>query len=45
MEVVESELRFLREYLADLGEYETISLEACRKSKKGQRFMPSLSDG
>jgi uncharacterized protein YutE (UPF0331/DUF86 family) len=38
-EVVESKLRFLREYLEDLKEYETISLSAYKTSKKDQRFV------
>jgi len=38
-EVVESKLRFLREYLNDLGEYETISLSDYKTSKKDQRFV------
>jgi uncharacterized protein YutE (UPF0331/DUF86 family) len=38
-EVVESKLRFLREYLNDLGEYETISLIDYKTSKKDQRFV------
>ena len=38
-EVIESKLRFLREYLADLEEYEAVSLEEYRTSKKDQRFV------
>ena len=38
-EIIESKLRFLREYLVDLAEYETISLNAYRQSKKDQRFV------
>ena len=38
-ETIESKLRFLREYLVDLTEYETISLNAYRQSKKDQRFV------
>ena len=34
IEVIESKLNFLREYLGDLEEYETISLSAYRKNKK-----------
>jgi len=37
--VVESKLRFLKEYLVDLQEYETISLNAYQTSKKDQRFV------
>ena len=37
--VIESKLRFLKEYLSDLGEYEAIPLQAYRKSKKDQRFV------
>lgn len=37
--VVESKLRFLKEYLSDLSEYENISLPDYRKSKKDQRFV------
>ena len=36
---VSSKLRFLREYLEDLKEYEDISLEAYQTSKKDQRFV------
>jgi len=39
MEVIESKLIFLREYLNDLKEYETITLSQYRKSKKDQRFV------
>jgi uncharacterized protein YutE (UPF0331/DUF86 family) len=39
MEVIESKLIFLREYLNDLKEYETITLIQYRKSKKDQRFV------
>jgi uncharacterized protein YutE (UPF0331/DUF86 family) len=38
-EVIESKLRFLREYLNDLREYETISLSDYKTSKKDQRFV------
>jgi len=38
-EVVESKLRYLREYLTDLREYETVSLPDYRKNKKDQRFV------
>ena len=38
-EVIESKLNFLREYLGDLKEYESISLSDYRKSKKDQRFV------
>jgi uncharacterized protein YutE (UPF0331/DUF86 family) len=38
-EVIESKLNFLREYLGDLKEYETISLSNYRRSKKDQRFV------
>lgn len=38
-EVVESKLRFLREYLEDMKEYETISLSDYRRRKKDQRFV------
>jgi uncharacterized protein YutE (UPF0331/DUF86 family) len=38
-EVIESKLRYLREYLSDLQEYETITLSAYAKSKKDQRFV------
>jgi uncharacterized protein YutE (UPF0331/DUF86 family) len=38
-EIIESKLRFLKEYLVDLAEYETISLNAYRQSKKDQRFV------
>jgi uncharacterized protein YutE (UPF0331/DUF86 family) len=37
--VVESQLRFLREYLSDLAEYESIPLPVYRKNKKDQRFV------
>jgi uncharacterized protein YutE (UPF0331/DUF86 family) len=37
--VIESKLRFLKEYLSDLAEYESIALPAYRKSKKDQRFV------
>lgn len=37
--VIESKLRFLKEYLSDLAEYETVSLPEYRKSKKDQRFV------
>ncbi len=38
-EVIESKLRFLREYLEDLKEYEAISLPDYKTSKKDQRFV------
>jgi len=38
-EVIESKLRFLKEYLSDLKEFETISLTDYQKSKKDQRFV------
>ena len=38
-EVIESKLRFLREYLEDLKEYETVSLLDYKTSKKDQRFV------
>ncbi len=38
-EVIESKLRFLKEYLVDLREYESISMEVYRTSKKDQRFV------
>ena len=38
-EVIESKLRFLKEYLVDLKEYESISMEVYRTSKKDQRFV------
>ena len=38
-EVIESKLRFLKEYLVDLKEYESISIKAYRTSKKDQRFV------
>ena len=38
-EVVESKLRFLKEYLVDLQEYESISMEKYRTHKKDQRFV------
>lgn len=38
-EVIESKLRFLKEYLSDLAEYEPISLSDYQKSKKDQRFV------
>ena len=38
-EVVESKLRFLREYLEDLKEFEYITLSDYKKSKKEQRFV------
>ena len=37
--VIESKLRFLKEYLVDLSEYETISLNAYQTKKKDQRFV------
>ena len=38
-EVIESKLRFLREYLNDLEDYESISLRDYKTSKKDQRFV------
>jgi uncharacterized protein YutE (UPF0331/DUF86 family) len=38
-EVIESKLRYLREYLVDLREYENISVSAYRSNKKDQRFI------
>jgi len=38
-EVIESKLRFLREYLTDLKEYESISLTDYQTNKKDQRFV------
>ena len=38
-ELIESKLRFLKEYLVDLKAYETISLNDYRQSKKNQRFV------
>ncbi|MCK4729245.1 MAG: DUF86 domain-containing protein [Desulfobacterales bacterium] len=38
-EVVESKLRFLREYLSDLKEYRSISLNDYQTKKKDQRFV------
>ena len=38
-DVIDSKLRFLREYLVDLKEYESISLADYRTSKKDQRFV------
>ena len=38
-EVIESKLRFLREYLGDLEEYEIISLHDYQTNKKDQRFV------
>ncbi|MBI4774509.1 MAG: DUF86 domain-containing protein [Deltaproteobacteria bacterium] len=38
-DVIESKLRFLKEYLVDLEEFETISLEDYRTNKKDQRFV------
>ena len=38
-EVIESKLRFLREYLEDLKEYETVSLSDYQTNKKDQRFV------
>ncbi len=38
-EVIESKLRFLREYLGDLEEYKTISLIDYQTNKKHQRFV------
>ena len=38
-EVIQSKLNFLREYLGDLKEYETIPLNQYRQSKKDQRFV------
>jgi len=38
-EVIESKLRFLREYLEDLKEYEAVSLLDYQAGKKDQRFV------
>ena len=38
-ETIESKLRFLKEYLSDLKEYESIALNDYRQSKKDQRFI------
>lgn len=38
-DVVESKLTFLREYLVDLNEYQTVSLSDYKKNKKEQRFV------
>jgi uncharacterized protein YutE (UPF0331/DUF86 family) len=38
-EVIESKFRFLREYLNDLKDYESISLSDYKTSKKDQRFV------
>ena len=38
-EIIDSKLRFLKEYLTDLEDYETISLNDYRQSKKDQRFV------
>ena len=38
-DVIESKLRFLKEYLLDLKEYEAIFLTDYQKSKKDQRFV------
>ena len=38
-EIIESKLRFLKEYLVDLKEYESISLNDYRQNKKDQRFV------
>jgi len=38
-EVIESKLRFLREYLSDLEEYKNISLDSYQTNKKDQRFI------
>ena len=38
-EVIESKLRFLKEYLVDLKDYKTITLTDYRQSKKDQRFV------
>lgn len=38
-EVIESKLTFLREYMGDLKEYESISLQAYGKNKKDQRYV------
>ena len=38
-EIIDSKLRFLKEYLTDLEEYETISLNDYRQNKKDQRFV------
>ena len=37
--IVESKLRFLKEYLVDLKEYDNVSLSAYRRNKKDQRFV------
>ena len=39
LEIIESKLRFLREYLEDLKEYEIISLSDYQTRKKDQRFV------
>ncbi len=38
-EVIDSKLRFLREYVNDLKEYESISLKNYQTNKKDQRFV------
>ncbi len=38
-EVLESKLRFLREYMSDLKEYREISLKDYLSRKKDQRFL------
>ena len=38
-EIIESKLRFLREYLEDLAPYRGIEVAAYRTSKKDQRFI------
>lgn len=42
-EVIQAKLNFLREYLSELKEYETISLNNYRQSKKDQRFVERSS--
>ena len=37
--VVESKLRFLKEYLSDLSEYESVTLPDYKRNKKDQRFV------
>jgi hypothetical protein len=38
-EVIESKLLFLKEYLKDLKDYETISLSNYKTNKKDRRFV------
>ncbi len=38
-DVIESKLRFLKEYLSDLNEFETVSLADYQRNKKDQRFV------